>query len=69
MPTDTTTSLITLGARLASELTVALIDAFTRGDDLEPLLSALPPEAAKVARRVLEDAETLRQLQAVADRT
>lgn len=51
--------LIKVGAAVAGELVGAIVEAIASGDDIEPIVSSLPPRAQKNLRRVLEKKETL----------
>ena len=51
--------LIKVGAAVAGELVGAIVEAIASGDDIEPIVSSLPPRAQKNLRRVLGKKETL----------
>ena len=58
-------NLIAAGAAIAGELVGAIVQGIMKGDDIEPLVSQLPPESQKNVRRILERQETLDALKEV----
>lgn len=68
MPSDIPVELIQSGARIAGALIGEIFKALAAGEDIEPLISKLPPETQKVARRELQDQETLDALRDARER-
>jgi ribosomal 50S subunit-associated protein YjgA (DUF615 family) len=55
--------------KIAGELASAIIGAIMRGEDLEPLISTLPPESQKSVRREAEKIAVIQKLRSTRNRT